>query len=867
MNAATFVHQLARESRGSRGRLLLFALCLAIGVAAVVAVAGFSDSLRATLQREARQLLAADLRIESRRPLPPEADRVLAAEPGIEVTRLTETVSVVLAPPGTPQAGRSQVVELKAVDGDFPFYGRLDLEPAEPLRTLIADDGAVVAPELLARLGLRVGDPLALGGRTFTIRGRVLAEPDRIGNAFALGPRVFVAGEAFRATGLDALGSRVRRATLVRLPGAPEASRPADAVAGQEEVEQLAAKLRAAIADPAFHRIQTFLEGQPELRRGVERTERFLGLVALLSLVIGGVGVAQTMRAWLAGRLDAIAVWKALGARPREILALYLAQMALLALAGSAAGTLLGWGLEQIVPSLLGDLIPDLPLAGFSTGALLRGLALGVVVATIFALPPLLAALRVPAARVLRREIEPLPTRGWATVVLAFVVLGGLVALAAVQAKSLPLGAAFAGGLAATALVLAGAAQGLIQFARRLPRLRLPLVLRLGLAALGRPGAATLGSVVALGLGATVVVGMRTVESGLSDRLRADLPTDAPTAFLIDIQPSQWDAVLAEIEAAGATKVDSVPVVMARVAEIDGQPVAELAKERDRAIAANEAADNREERGRWALTREQRLTYLERLPDDNTIVAGALWSDPDAAEVSVEQEFADNLGIRLGSKLRFDVQGVPVDLTVTSLRQVRWESFGINFFLVVEPGVLEMAPQTRIAAVQLPPGSESALQDRLAAAQPNITLFAIREVLEKVSKVLARIGFGVRFLGGFTAAAGLAILAGAMAAGAARRGREVALSKSLGMTRGQVVAIFAVESALAGAVGGLIGAVAGTVLGAQVLERGMEIPYRFAALPPLAAVVVVALLAAVAGLAASLRPLARRPIEALRAAD
>lgn len=856
MTARAFFRQLVRESRGSRARLALFALCLAIGVGAVVAVAGFSTALRKTLQREARQLLAADLRIESRKPAPESIDRLLAGETGVEVARLTELVTVALAPPGTAAAGRSQVVELKAVDGRFPFYGTLALDPPRPLAELLADDGAVAAPELFARLALAVGDPISVGGRIFTLRGRVLSEPDRIGNAFALGPRLFVAGDGLRATGLDALGSRVGRALLVRLP--------ADAADGT--VEALAAKLRAAIPDPAFYRVETFAEGQPELRRGVDRTERFLGLVALLSLVIGGVGIAQTVRAWLASRLDAIAVWKALGARPREILAIYLAQAALLAAAGSLAGVALGLALERLVPRFLGDLIPDVPIAALDSLAVGRGLLLGVGVALLFALPPLLAALRVPAARVLQREVEPLAPSRLAVVATVLLLLAGLVLVASLQARSLALGAMFAGGLAATAAILGLAARLLMRFARRIPRLRLPIALRHGIAALGRPGAATVGSVVALGLGTLVVVGMRTVESGLTERLRADLPTDAPTAFLIDIQPPQWESVRAEIAAAGALGVDSVPVVMARIAQLDGRPVKELADERQAAVERDEAADNREERSRWALTREQRLTYLERLPDDNTIVEGALWSDPTLAEVSVEEEFARDLGIRVGTKIGFDVQGVPVELTVTSLRKVRWESFGINFFLVVEPGVLEQAPQLRIAAVKLPAGRESALQDRLAALHPNVTLFAIRDVLEKVSQVLTRIGFGIRFLGGFTAVAGLAILAGAIAAGASRRGREVALSKSLGMTRAQVAALFAVESALAGLLAGSIGAVAGTVLGAQVLERGMEIPYRLALAPPALAVFAVALLAAGAGLLASLRPLARRPIEALRAA-
>jgi putative ABC transport system permease protein len=844
VKARFFLRQLVRESRGARARLVFFALCLAVGVAAVVAVAGFSATLRAGLRAEARQLMAADLRIEGSRPAPAEVEALLAAEPGLELTRVAELVTVVAAPAGTAGAGRSRLVELKAVAGRFPFYGELVLAPARPLAELLARGGAVAAPELLERLGLKLGDPIAVGGKLFTLRGEVLAEPDRLGSAFALGPRLFLSDTSLAETGLAETGSRVRRALLVRLPEGASA----------ERATALGARLRSALPEPAFFRVETFAEGQPELRRGVDRTERFLGIVALLSLLVGGVGVAQTVRAWLAARLDSIAVWKALGGRPRELALLYLGQTAALALGGSALGAAAGVALERAVPSLVGPLLPRLPPAAIDLAAIGRGLALGVGIALLFALPPLVAALRVPAARVLRRDVEPLPPGRALTALFGLVLLGGIAGFAALQARSLVQGLLFSGGVAATTAALALGARALVAGVRRLPRLRLPLPLRYGLAALGRPGSATVASIVALGLGAMVVVGMRTIESGLAGRLRSDLPTDAPTAFLIDIQPSQWPGVRGEIERAGATRVDSVPVVMARLAEIDGQPVADLARK---------AGEGRERR--WAFTREQRLTYLERLPDDNEIVAGELWSDPARAEVSVEEEFAGDLGLALGSKIVFDVQGVPVEVTVTSLRRVRWETFGINFFLVVEPGVLDRAPQLRIASVRLPSGGEQRLQDRLAATYPNVTLFAIRDVLEKVAAVLDRIGVGVRFLGGFTAAAGIAILAGGIAAGAALRGREVALVKSLGMTRAGVALVFATEYAIAGAIAGAIGAVAGTALAAAVLERGMEIPYRLDPLVPLAAVGGAALLAVVAGLAASLRPLAVRPLEALRA--
>ena len=449
MTARLFFRQLVRESRGARGRLVFFTLCLAVGVAGVVAVAGFSSALREALRTEARRLLGGDLRVEGLRALPEPGAELLAGVPGARVVRLWEMPTMAAAPAGARGAGTSRLVELRAVEGDYPFYGELGLEPARPLAELLAGDGAVAAPELATALGLELGDPLSVGGRLFVLRGLVRSEPDRIGGAFALGPRLFLSGESLLATGLVALGSRVEHRTLVALP---EGS-------GSSAATELAARLRAALPEPQFHRVETAAQGQPELRRGVDRTERFLGLIALLSLLVGGVGVAQTARAWLATRLDAIAVWKTLGARPREIALLHLAQVVLLAFGGSVAGALAGVALQRIVPPLVAGLLPDLPLPAFQPLAALRGLALGVAVALLFALAPLVAALRVPAARVLRRDAEPIPAPRALRLGLAAALFAGTAGFAALQTRSLLEGALFAAGLAATAALLAGAAR------------------------------------------------------------------------------------------------------------------------------------------------------------------------------------------------------------------------------------------------------------------------------------------------------------------------------------------------------------------------------------------------------------------------
>lgn len=872
MNAGLYLRLARREARGSRGRIAFFLACLAVGVAAVVAVAGLSASLDAGIRAQARPLLAADLAVTSRRPPPPELDALLAALPAAGRAEVRELVTVVAAPAAAGDAGAEYVpgpsvlVELKAVGPGYPFYGTLRTDPDRPLADLLDAGSALAAPELLARLGLAVGDPLRIGGEAFRIAGTVAAEPDRLGIGLAAGPRLFLSVEGLARTGLIQKGSRVEYRTLVRLaPGT--ADDPAALAAAAD-------RLRAAL--PAGVRVETWREAQPALRRGVARVDRFLGLVALLSLLVGGIGVAQTVRAWLAGRMDAIAVLKCLGMRPREVLALYLGQTALLGLAGSLVGLAAGVAVQLAIPSLFPDLVPATlldPWQAAAPAALARGLALGVGVAVLFSVAPLAGILRVPPVRVLRRDAEPPPAHRVATAATAGAVVAGVLAMAVFQARSLTLGAQFTGGLAAAAAALTAGALAVTWAVGRLPRSsgagRAGLWLRHGLAALARPGAATVGAIVALGLGVLVVVGMSLVERQLSGELSAEVPADAPTAFLVDVQPDQWPGVEALLREEGALAVDSVPVVMARLAAIDGTPVGRIATgsagagENQRGERGRDD-DDRDDSARWALTREQRLTYMERLPADNRIVAGALWDRPDAAEVSVEKDYADDLGVGLGTRLTFDVQGVPVDLTITSLREVDWRTFGINFFLVVEPGVLDDAPQQRLATVRLPPGSEQRVQDLLAAGFPNVTFVRIREILEKLVAILDRIGLAVRFLGGFTVLAGIAILAGAVSAGSARRAREVALLKTLGVTRAGVVAMFAVEYALVGLVAGAIGTAGGAALAWAVLTRGMEIGWHLHPLVLATALAATALLAATAGIAASARALARRPIEVLR---
>ena len=836
-----------RESRGSAGRLVFFAACLSVGVAAVVAVAGLAQALDSGIQGRARELLAADIAVSSRRPIPDDVVAAVDSLPGARRTGVIELPSVVSMPAADDESGSpgpSLLCEIKAVGPGYPFYGEVVTEPGRPLDELLGADRVVVGPELLTRLGAGIGDRLRVGSALFTISGTVSAEPDRLEIGLTFGPRVVMSLEGLERTGLLGLGSRVGYRVLVRLPGE----------AAPAELRAAAETIRAAVADPQFVEVETSAEAQPALRNALARVERFLALVALLSLLIGGIGVAQAVRAWLAGRLDAIAVLRALGVRPREVFALYLGQTALLALVGSVAGALVGTVTARLVPALLGDLLPVEVAVGWQPAAMLRGVVLGVGVAVLFALRPLVDVLRVPPVRVLRRDADPLPVNRALAVVLFAVLVAGVAVTATAQSGSVVRGGLFALGLMVATAILTAGAWLVVRAVGKTPREFSSVALRHGLAALARPGSGTLGAVVALGLGVLTVLGMYLVQGRMSAQLEADLPEDAPTVFLVDIQPDQWDGVRASLEEAGAENLDSVEVVMARLQAINGVPVDELVPER-----GEDSGDRR-----WVLTREQRLTSLETLAEDNVIVEGALWSDPDRAEVSIEQDFAADLGVGVGDTVTFNIQGVPLELLVSSIRTVEWERFSINFFLVVEPGVLDAAPRYRIAAARLTEAAEMPLQDRLAATFPNVTMLRIREVLDKVVAVLRQLGFGVRLLGAFTVLAGIAILAGAVSAGAVRRGRQVALYKTLGMTRLQVVAVFTVEYALVGLVAGVLGTVGGVVLAWLVTRFGFEIAWAWSpGIYALAAATTV-VLSVVAGLAASTRALAVRPLAVLR---
>jgi putative ABC transport system permease protein len=848
MSFQLFARMLWRESRGARSRLLFFCACVAVGVAAVVGVAALVDAVDFGIRARSRELLGGDLAIESRAPLP-ELTPVLERElRGIRYARVDVRILSTMV---RGETGESRLAELKSIDmsqASFPLAGVLELRPPQPLATLLDDHSVVVAPSILQDHRLKLGDTLYVGGQPFKIQGVVEREPDPLTFTFAFGPRVFLTQAALDRTGLLGRGHRARYRSLLRLPAELPSPRLA-AIAKAIE--------RGIPGGGTYVRIESHADAQPALRDTLERVQRYLGLLALLSLLIASVGVAQIVSTWLAQATPQTAILRCLGFRPREVLLFYAGHVALLALVGSVFGAIVGASLPALVARVYPDLVPHEIQSLVPVAAIVRGCLLGVGVALAFSLPALTAVFGVSPGRVLRAEAEPLPIPRSVSALAGVALIAGVTLAAWAQANDTQLALGFAASVTLMAALLWVSARALLWGVGRLPRARLPPLVWHGAAALARPGAAAAGSVVALGMGSLVVLGITLIQGVLGREIVTALPPDAPSVFMLDVQPDQWPGVERVVHGAGAARVQNVPVVMARLVAVDGRSVEQLVADR----AAN---TTERDRVNWVLTREQRVSSLRELPPSNHIVEGALWRDPNALEMSVEADFARDMGAKLGSRLRFDVQGVPVEFEVTSLRTVDWRSFSVNFFLLAEPGSLDDAPQFVLVAARVPAAAEQRMQDEIARLYPNVTLLRVRQLLERAAAILGQLALAVRLLGGFAAVTGLIILAGAVAATQLRRAREAALLKALGLTRLRVASMFAVEYALAGAVAGAIAAAGAYVL-AWAFTRGV---LHLASAPAwrvcLAGWAITVVLSIFAGLAASARALRASPLAVFR---
>ena len=856
-----FVLKMAwRDSRASRRRLLLFSLSVVLGIAALVAIGSFGANLDRAIQEQTKGLLGADLFVIGRSPPDAALQRYFDGLGGEQAHEQMLSSMAVF-----PKADATRLVQVRAVEGAFPFYGDFVTEPADAPARLRAGGNVVILEEtLLQQFGLAVGSPVKIGRTTFTVIGGLEKIPGEATAVALVAPRAFIPLDALAGTGLVGAGANplLRFRTALKLPPGTD---PA-------AVER---DLRARFQGQRLS-FDTVERRKRELGRALENIQGFLSLVGFVALFLGAIGVASAIHVYVRQKLTTVAVLRCLGASAAQSFAIYLVQGVALGAGGAVAGALLGGAVQAALPSLLRGVLPFDVDFFVAWAAVARGMAAGFIICLLFTLLPLLAVRRVSPLVALRAAFAedaaeaPDPWR----IALGVLIAAAVAGFAVWQTGSLRVGFGFTGMLALGFGVLGGLAQAVAWAARRWLPAGLPYVVRQGVANLHRPNNRTVLLLVALGLGTYLVLTLYLARTTLLHEIReAGLGGKANLLFF-DIQDDQIAPLDRLVAAQGLPVVQQAPIVTMKIASVNGRTVDELLRDRGGPPGRrgrrgdNDAGDGGGPAG-WTLRREYRSTFRGQLVPTERIVAGTFTGRvaPGTAEVpiSVEQGLFDDMQLRLGDEIVWDVQGVPIHTRVGSVRAVEWRRLEPNFFVVFPLGVLEPAPKFYVAALNAPtPAASGRVQRAVVTAFPNVTAIDLALVLQTVDGILSKVSFAIEFLALFTVITGVIVLAGAVANGRYQRLRETVLLRTLGASRRQLVLIQLVEYAILGLLAALVGcllAVGGNALLAHFVFHLAPVAPPLLLLAAVGSAVAVTL---AAGWLSNRDPAAHSPLEVLR---
>jgi len=896
-----------RELRASRAKFVFVLLSVAIGVAALTGVRGFSEAFQRALLGDARGIMAADLSARMYRLATPREQQELdaLATSGVERTSVTETVSMTSVQ-GDPVP---LLISLKAVDpAVYPYYGRIVLNPAGSIRDLLTDSTALVDDNLLVRLNAKVGDSLKIGTKHFRIAAVILREPDRMTAGVGLGPRVMITRRALEQSGLLGLGSRASERYLFKING------------NQRNIATLRPDLEKILPDA---QVMDFRETSPELTRGLDNATGLLSLICLVAMVLGAIGVAMAMRAHLQQRIEILAIMKSIGARSSDILRIYLLQTIFLGLAGGLIGVALGLGVEYVFPSLLGSLLPLRPPLALAIKPVSAALATGILTTILFCLPPLLDVRHIRPIAVLRKMVETaeganvlrstgsphqlriqrivllmifaigLTSLGfwisgmrhhahrWSLAVLALdvilglvvvtynfwapkfrerklqwisiiVIVAGLAAIAAALSDSWTIGKWFAASLCAVLLVILGLSALTLRSLRAFldkTRLHLPSALRHGLANLYRPGNQSSAVLAALGAGVMLILAVYLMQSAIVRRMHNDVSPDTPNVFFVDIAPEELSGVDSLLtKQRGVTgKLETIPVISARITGIDGVPVDQL------------KLQNYPRR----MLRSAPISWSDGIPKGTTVNQGTWWKKPDDPGLAVVDRVARRLNLHIGSEVDFGVADRTIATKVTAIYKVDGEHAFARSEYILASGLVRDVPATWYGAVHVTPASIPQLERALFAAYPTITVINLADILQTIQDVADHIILVIRFLAGFSILSGAIILASSVASTRFRRIREVVVLKTLGGTRNRIAQVFSIEFLVLGLLSGAVGVVFANLL-ARILLLRMDMHWQVDWFASGFTVVATANLAIVTGWIASFRILGQKPLEVLR---
>ncbi|MDZ7659336.1 ABC transporter permease [Fodinibius sp.] len=771
-----------RDARSNKKRLFVYISAIIIGVAAQVAITSFRDSLNNTINNQSKELLGADLKIETEQP-PPDTLTAYFDTLGGEQSTITEFPSMVLF----PQNGSTRLANVRALEGNFPFYGALETIPKEAAQTFKTDTTALVDQALLTQFNIGVGDSIKVGEVTFTIGGGITKVPGEAAAAAMVGPRVFIPASMLEATNLVQRGSRVEYKQYFSFAD------ERDMKAIEARVDSLQDALGIDIDT------ETVEERREEIGEAVGNLGKFLNLVGFIALLLGGIGVASSIHVYINQKISTASVLRCFGASSNQTMSIFLIQSIVLGFLGALAGTIIGVGVQYLLPGLFSDFLPVNVELTTSWLAIGLGLFTGTGVALAFALLPLLALRKASplyALRTMEGSITELLSNKTKTIIyvaIALVVMG----YATLLTSDWIIGGLFTAGMIISFGLLWLVAKLLIKLIHRFFPSHWSYVWRQGLANLYRPHNQTTTLMLSLGLGMLLVSTLYFSQDMLMEELDFATRDDAPNLIFFDIQPDQNEGLNQLLEENNVPILQNVPMVTMRLDSLRGRSTQEIDDDSTNNV-----------RG-WALQREYRSTYRDSLIDSETILKGEwIGQAPDTGRVPVSaaKEISEDLNLEIGDSLTFDVQGVPVEAYVGSIREVDFQRVQPNFFMLFPTGVLEPAPQIYVTVSRAPNQDISAsIQQSVVQKYPNVSAIDVSRILETINQFIDKISFAVQFMALFSIITGLIVLASSVATSRFQRIKESVLLRTLGASKKQIIQILSVEYLFLGILSALTG--------------------------------------------------------------
>lgn len=842
-----------RDSRTSRRKLLLFSSSIILGIAALVAIGSLGSSLQIAIQDQSKTLLGADLVLSTRIKPDAEHEGFLKNVPGESSSEIS-FVSMIYF----PRTRGTRLVQIRALEGKFPYYGALETEPRGAVSDFRKAGGALVDESLLLQFGVGVGDEIRIGKLVTTVTGKLLKVPGETLAFSTIAPRVYIRMEDLAKAHLLGDASLARYRYFYRLPADTDA-------------EELVDRLRPEVDRLQFG-VDTVAERQRDLGRAMENLYNFLSLVGFIALLLGGVGVASAIHVHVKSKLGSVAILRCLGCSTAQTFAIYLAQGMALGALGAGVGSLLGIGTQVILPKVLGDFIPFTIEFHLAWGAIALAGGIGFVGCMLFALIPLITLRRVSPLAAIRSSFEPKWRFDFVQACLFALLAMFVLGFAILHARRMRDGIGFSIGLGTGLGVLWLAAKLVVAFVRRCHVKKLPFVWRQGLLNLHRPNNRTTLLLVSVGLGTFLVLTLQLVQHGLLKNIVRARGAGEANALLFDIQPDQRTGVATILKDQGLPLLDEAPIVTMRISSIKGKSVEEFTTNHLERLPEEDDRDQRDRRRgmpRWILRREFRSTFSDKLRDTEKIVAGKwvprVTPAMDEIPISLEDRLAQRMGVGLGDEIVWDVQGVPVKTQVASLRSVDWRRVQPNFFVVFPRGILEEAPSFYIMVTRVVDAQQSAdLQREVVKGFPNVSAIDLTLVMQMIDSIVSKIAFAVRFMAMFTVATGLIVLVGAILTGRLQRMQESVLLRTLGASRRQIRQILLTEyvslGALAAALGGILSIGATWLLARYVFKTD----FVFSLSDLLITMIIVCVLTTITGMAASRGVGTHPPLEVLR---